>query len=135
MEGKKVKLYGTPCVGLYKEDYGSIATKSVMDPDSKMNCFTLSRKDNCWVVPGDEYNNELKNWQVHICKRQLRAHALKNMRIIYIICSKFLGSIKFNQITREVNPEIPIKLYRYQFREHMIKSGIWDVLSFPDHCN
>ena len=52
MEGPRVKLYGPICGVLYKEDYRSIVTCSVMDPDTKINCFTWSRKDNDWIVPG-----------------------------------------------------------------------------------
>ena len=48
---------------------------------------------------------------------------------------KYAFSIKFNCITREVTPEIPIKSYKNQFREHMIRNGIWDVFSLPDPCN
>ena len=39
------------------------------------------------------------------------------------------GSVKFNGIPREGNPEIPIKSYRYQCREHMIRNGMWDLFS------
>ena len=46
------------CGGLYKEYYGSIVTWSGMDPDTKMNYFTWYRKDNEWVVTGEQYNKK-----------------------------------------------------------------------------
>ena len=29
----------------------------------------------------------------------------------------------------EVNPEIPIKSYKYQFCDNIIGNGVWDILS------
>ena len=46
-------------------------------------------------------------------------------------CSKYAGSSNFNGIPREVKPAIPIKSYKDQCREHMIRNGMWDVLSLP----
>ena len=45
------------------------------------------------------------------------------------------GCAKFNSIPREGNPAIPIKYYKDQCRENMIRNGMWDVLSLPDLCN
>ena len=52
-----------------------------------------------------------------------------------MICSKSSGSVKFNGIPREGKPEIPIKSYKDQCREHMIRNGSWNVFSLPDPCN
>ena len=48
-----------------------------------------------------------------------------------MICSKFSGSVKFNGITWERNPEIPIKYYKDQCREHIIRNRMWDIFSLP----
>ena len=61
LEGTLVKLEGTLCDVLYKHDDVSIVIWSGMDPDSKINCFTCSGKDNDLVVPGDQYNKKSKN--------------------------------------------------------------------------
>ena len=39
---------------------------------------------------------------------------------------------KFNGIPREGKPEIPIKSYKDQCREHMINNGMGDVFSLPE---
>ena len=50
-------------------------------------------------------------------------------------CSKYEGSVKFNGITREGKPAIPIKSYKDKCREHMIRNGMWDVFSNTDPQN
>ena len=50
-------------------------------------------------------------------------------------CSKYAGSVKFNGIPREGNPAIPIKSYKDQSREHMIKNGMWGVFSITEPQN
>ena len=47
-------------------------------------------------------------------------------------CSKYAGSVKFNEIPLEGNPAIPIKSYKDQCREHMIRNGMWDVFSVTE---
>ena len=77
VEGTRVKLEGPLFGRLYKEEYRYIGNWSGRDPNAKMNCFTCSRKDNDWVVPGYQYNNKFKKWRRPINNRQLYAHALK----------------------------------------------------------
>ena len=50
-------------------------------------------------------------------------------------CSKYAGSIKFDGITREENPEITIKSYNDKCHENMIINEMWDVLSITDPQN
>ena len=50
-------------------------------------------------------------------------------------CSKYAGSAKFNGITREGKPSIPIKSYKDQCREKIINNGMWDVFSLPEPRN
>ena len=50
-------------------------------------------------------------------------------------CSNYAGYAKFNGIPREGKPSIPIKSYKYQCREHIIRNGLWDVFSIPDPRN
>ena len=52
-----------------------------------------------------------------------------------MICSKFSGSIRFNGIPREGNLTVPIQSNKDQCRDHMIKNGLWDVLSLPEPRN
>ena len=73
LEGPIFKLDGPLCGLLYKDDDGSIVTWSVTDPYDKMNCFTWSRKDNYWVVPGYNYNKTFKNLQGPIHNGQFRS--------------------------------------------------------------
>ena len=100
-----------------------------------MNCFTWSKEDNDWIVSGDQYNEEFKNWKVPIHNGQFRSHTLKEKQKTEETCSKYAGSAKFNGIHREGKPAIPIKSYKYQCREHMINNGMWDVFSLPDPRN
>ena len=51
------KLYG----GLYKEDHGYIFNFPGTGPDTKMNRFTWYRKNNGWIVTGDQFDKKLKN--------------------------------------------------------------------------
>ena len=53
------------CGGLYKEEEGYLVPWSGTDPDAKMNCFTWSKEDNDWIVSGDQYNKEFKNWKTY----------------------------------------------------------------------
>ena len=46
----RVKVDGTLCGGLYKEDHGPIIPWSGTDPDAKMNSFTWSIEDNYWSM-------------------------------------------------------------------------------------
>ena len=116
------EVYGPLCVGLYKEDDGSILTWSVMDLDENIIFFNWSRKDNNWVVTGDQYNNEFKKWRGSIHNGQSHEQALNKTKRTDRICSMFSGSVKCNGIPRVVNPKIPIKYYKDQRREHMIKN-------------
>ena len=61
VEVKRFKLDIPLCGVLYEEYYGSIVTWTGTYPDDNMNGFTWSRKDNDWVVPGDQYNKKFKN--------------------------------------------------------------------------
>ena len=44
-------------------------------------------------------------------------------------CSKYAGSVQFNGIPKEGKLAIPIKSYKDQCREHMIRNVMWDVFS------
>ena len=61
MEGYVDNIDLSLCGGLYKEEDESLVLWSGTNPDAKMNCFTWSKKDNYWIVPGDQYNKEFKN--------------------------------------------------------------------------
>ena len=50
-------------------------------------------------------------------------------------CSKYIGSIKFNGIPREIKQATPIKSYKDQFREHITINGMWGVFSITDPQN
>ena len=100
-----------------------------------MNCFTWSKEDNDWIVPGDQYNKEFKIWQGTIHNCQLYSQTLKEKINKEEIFYKYSGFVKFNGAPREGNPEIPIKYYKDQCREHTIRNGIWDVLSLTDPHN
>ena len=50
-------------------------------------------------------------------------------------CYKYAGSAKFNGIPREGKPEIPIKSYKNQCYENIIRNGMWGVFSLPDPRN
>ena len=80
INGPIVKGDGPPCVGLYKEDHGSIIPWSGTDPDAKMNSFTWSTDKNDWIVLGDWYSGDFNNWRGHINNGQFRQHNLKEMR-------------------------------------------------------
>ena len=52
VEGSEDNIDAPLCGRLYKEEKNSLVTLSGTDPDAKMNCFTWSRGDNDWIVPG-----------------------------------------------------------------------------------
>ena len=66
---------------------------------------------------------------------ELPANYFKKKSRTERICSKFSSSVNFNIIPRKLNTEIPIKSYKDQCREHMIKNGMGDVFSLPDPRN
>ena len=77
MEGSGDNIDSLLCGVLYKEAYNSLVPWSGTDPYAKMNCFVWSKENNDWVVPGDQYNEEFKNWRGPIHNGQLRSHTLK----------------------------------------------------------
>ena len=83
--------------------------------------------NNDWIVPEDQYDEESKNWRGSIHNGQFCSHNLKEKIKTEEICSKYSGSAKFNGIPREGKSSIPIKSYKDQCREHMIRDGMWDV--------
>ena len=134
VEGSGDDIDSPLCGGLYKEET-DIVPWSGTDPDAKMTCFTWSKEENDWIVSGDQYNKEFKNWKGPIHNGEFRSHTLKEKRKTEDTCSKYAGSAKFNGIPREGKPEIPIKSYKDQCREHMINNGMWDVFSLTDSRN
>ena len=56
IKGPRDKVDGPLCDGLYKEDHLSIINWPGTDPDSKINSFTWSTDENCWILIGDQYN-------------------------------------------------------------------------------
>ena len=127
IKGRRVKVDGPQCGGLYKEDNESVIPWSGTDPDAKMNCFTWSTEENDWIFLGNQYNKDFNNWKGHTNNGQFRQHNIKEIRKTEETCSKYAGSVKFNGIPREVKPEIPINYYKDQCRDHMIKIVMWDV--------
>ena len=107
--------------GLYKEET-DIVPWSGTYPDAQMNFFTWSKEDNDWIVSGDQYNEEFKNWKGPIHNGQFRSQTLNEKRKTEETCSKYAGSAKFHGIPREGKPAIPIKSYKDQCREHMINN-------------
>ena len=55
VEGYRDNIDSPLCGGLYTEEENSLVTWSGTDPDANMNCFTWSKEDNDWIVPGDQY--------------------------------------------------------------------------------
>ena len=49
--------------------------------------------------------------------------------------NQYAVSVKFNGIRREGKPSIPIKYYKDQFQEHMIRNRMWGVFTLPDPRN
>ena len=63
IQGRRVKVDGPQCGGLYKEDNESIIPWSGTDPDAKMNSFTWSTEENNWIFLGGQYNEDFNNWK------------------------------------------------------------------------
>ena len=129
------KIYAPLCGGLYKEEYGYLVPWSGTDPDFNMKCFTCTKGENYWIVPGDQFNEEFKNWWGNILIGQLLSKTLNESRKTEATCTKCAGSAEFSGIPREVKSEIPIKYCYDQYRDHMISNGIYDVFSLPDPHN
>ena len=114
IKGPRVKVYGTLCGVLYKEDHGSIILWSGTEPDSKMNSFIWSTYENDWIFLGDQYHGDFNNCKGPINNGQLRQQNIKEMKKTEETCSKYAGSVKFDGVPRKENPEIPINSYRNQ---------------------
>ena len=80
LEGYRYNIDSTLCGGLYKEEEDSLVSWSGTYTDAKMNCFTWSKEDNAWIVSGDHYNEEFKNWKGPIHNGQFRSQTLKEKR-------------------------------------------------------
>ena len=135
VEGFGDNIHSPLCSVLYKEEEDSLVTWSGTDPNAKMNFFAWSKENNDWIVPDDQYNEEFKNWRGPIHNGQFCSQTLKEKRKTKETCSKYTGSAKFNEIPREGNPTIPIKYYKDQCRENMIRNAMWNVFSLPDPLN
>ena len=96
-----------------------------------MNGFNWSKENNDWIITGDQYNEEFKNWRGPIQNGQFRSQTLKENRKTEETCSKYAGSENFNEIPREGKLAIPINSYKDQCRENMIRNGMWEVFSLP----
>ena len=83
VEGSGGNIDSPLCGGLYKEEDNYLVTLSVTDPDSKTNCFTWSKDNNDWIVPGDQYNEEFKNWRGPINNGRFRSQTLKENIVSY----------------------------------------------------
>ena len=77
VEGSGDNIDSPLCGGLYKEEDESLVPWSGTDPDANMNGFNWSKENNDWIVPGDQYNEELKNWRGPIQNSQFRSQTLK----------------------------------------------------------
>ena len=128
---EKVEGFGD----LYKKYDNSLVPWSVPDPDANTNCFTWSKEENDWIVPEDQYDEQLKNWRGPIHNCQFRSQTLKQKRKTEYTCSKYKDSTKFNGILREGKPAIPINSYKDPCREHMICDGMRYVFSLPEPHN
>ena len=100
-----------------------------------MHCFSWSKEENYCILPGDQYNEEFNNWSETIDNSQFQSHSIKDKINTKAICTKYSGFVKFNGISREVNPETPTKSYKDQCREHMTTNVLWGVLSLLDTQN
>ena len=98
IKGPRFKVDGPQCGGLYKEDNGYIIPWSGTDPDAKMNSFTWSKEENDWIFLGNQYNQDFNNWKGPINNGQFRQKNIKEMRKTEETCSKYAGSVKFNDI-------------------------------------
>ena len=135
IKGPIVKVDGPLCGGLYQEDHGSIIPWSETDPYAKMNSFTWSTEENDWVILGYQYNEDFNKCKGPINNGQFRQQNIKEMRNTEETFSKYAGSVGFNGIPREGNPEILIKFYKDQCLQHMTRNGIWYVFSIKDPQN
>ena len=54
IKGPRVKVDGSLCGGLYKEDHRFIIPCSGTDPNANMNSFTWSTNENDWIILGDQ---------------------------------------------------------------------------------
>ena len=100
-----------------------------------MKCFTWSIKDKDFTVPGYQYNEEFKQWKFPIHNSKSHANTLKENIKTEDIFYKYVVYYKFNGITRNVNLEIPIRYYKYQCRENMIRNGVWGIFSLKYFLN
>ena len=60
-EGSGEKIDSFLCGGIYKEEESSLVTWLGTEPNSNMNCLTCSKEENYHIVPGDQYNKDIKN--------------------------------------------------------------------------
>ena len=135
VEGPGDNIYAPLCIRLYKEEDGSIVPWSGTDPDDKMNLFTWYKEDNGWIFPGDQYNEESKNWQGPIHNGQLHLTSLKEKRNTEDTRTKYSGAATCNGIPREGKGETTINSYKDQCHDHIIMNGMWDIFSLIDPQN
>ena len=72
-----------------------------------MNCFTWYKENNDWIVPEEQYDDELKNWRGPIHNGQFCSKNLKGKLNTEEKCYKYAGSVKLNYIPREGSQQYP----------------------------
>ena len=77
VEGSGDNVDAPLCGGLYKENDDYLVPWSGTDQYTKINCFTWSKEDNDLIEPGDQYNEEFKNWRGPIHNGQFRSQTLR----------------------------------------------------------
>ena len=135
VEGSGDNIYAPLYSGLYKEEDDYLVLWSGKYPDENMDCFTWYKEDTDWIVPEDQYNEEFNKWRGPIHNVKLLSQTFNDKRKTEDTCYKYARSAKFNVIPRERKPAIPIKYYKDQCRENMIRNGMWDLFYLPDPCN
>ena len=100
-----------------------------------MNSSTWSTDENDWIFLGDQYNEYFNNWKGSINNGQFLQKNIKEMRKTEETFFKYVCPIKFNGIPRKVKPAIPIKSYKDQCGEHMIRNGMWNVFYVAEPQN
>ena len=71
-------------------------------------------KENDWIFPEDNYNEEFKNWKGPIHIVEFLSQTLKKKINTEETRTKYAGYDNSNSIPREESSSISIKSYKYQ---------------------
>ena len=123
------------CGGIFKDESGSteiIVPWVGTDPDSNIQNYTWDQDNEKWIFPTALFDRSWPKIKGPNHPGQFRPLGFKDSCKTQELCITYSGT-KFNGLptSKDSKANIPLKNYKDECRQHMIKQGMWDVFNIP----